>query len=35
MLSFTEGEVFAIAADGTRALVVKASATMAVVAQDR
>ncbi len=34
-LSFTEAEVWAEAADGSRALVMKASATMAVVPRDR
>lgn len=33
-LSFTEAEVWAEAADGTRTLVMKASATMALVPQD-
>jgi uncharacterized protein (TIGR00369 family) len=35
LLSFTEAEVHAVAADGTRTLVMKASATMAVVPADR
>lgn len=35
MLSFTEAEVHAVGADGTRTLVMKASATMAVVPADR
>ncbi|MFY7855206.1 MAG: PaaI family thioesterase [Rubrivivax sp.] len=35
MLSFTEAEVHAVAPDGTRTLVMKASATMAVVPAER